>query len=52
MKRYSLPLRILATLLLLTLLMPGWGLLSSPSNFEKLPLVNVETIGSISPADH
>jgi hypothetical protein len=43
-ERYMLPLRILVTLLILTMLLPGWGLLSA-SHLHEESLVGLEGVG-------
>ena len=49
--RTMLMLRILLTLLILAMLMPGWGLLSASTLAERQPIVNNEAIGTVSPYD-
>jgi hypothetical protein len=44
-----LPLRILVTLLILTMLLPGWGPLSASNAYEDRPAISAGTIGSMSP---
>ena len=49
MARYSFPLRILITLLILTMLLPGWGLLSaSNADQETSPALREEAISNLS----
>ena len=50
-ERYMLPLRILVTLLILTMLLPGWGILSA-SHLQEETLIGVEaTVGNLWAAD-
>ena len=51
MERYMLPLRILVTLLILTMLLPGWGLLEAAHVYEEPSAIRADTISSISPFD-
>jgi hypothetical protein len=51
MERYSLALRILVTLLILTMLLPGWGLLEAANAYEMQPSINEGSIGILSPFD-
>lgn len=46
MDRTMLALRILVTLLILAMLMPGWGLLSASSKLSNTDAVQTETIGT------
>ena len=49
MERYLLPLRILVTLLILTMLLPGWGLLRASNAYEDAPAVSESAISRIAP---
>jgi hypothetical protein len=49
MERYMLPLRILVTLLILTMFLPGWGPLAASNAYEERPAISAATIESISP---
>jgi hypothetical protein len=51
MERYMLPLRILITLLLLTMLLPGWGPLNALHSHQEAPDMRAGTIGALSPFD-
>lgn len=51
MKRYMLALRILVTLLILTMLLPGWGMLGASNAYEMQPTMNEGAIGILSPFD-
>ena len=49
--RTMLMLRILVTLLILAMLMPGWGLLSASTLAKRQPTVTNDAIGTVSPSD-
>ena len=49
MERYQLPLRILITLLILTMLLPGWGPLSASRIMDAPPAMGENAIGTLSP---
>jgi hypothetical protein len=51
MERYMFPLRILITLLILTMLLPGWGPLSISIVPEPGPAMSADAIGVVSPFD-
>lgn len=46
MERYMLPLRILVTLLILAMLLPGWGLLGASNAYEEQPGVSAAPMES------
>ena len=45
MELYLFSLRVLVTLLILTLLLPGIGLLSTANAYEEVPVRNEDTVG-------
>jgi hypothetical protein len=47
-----LPLRILVTLLILTMLLPGWGLLNASHAYEERPAISAETMSTLAPLGH
>ena len=49
MERYTLPLRILLTLLILTMLLPGWGILSASHIQEDAPAVIENSVTTLAP---
>jgi hypothetical protein len=49
MERYMLPLRILVTLLILTMFLPGWGILEASNAYEEQTASTIDAIDSISP---
>lgn len=54
MGRKMLLIRILLTLLILTMLLPGWGFLDTSHAYESQdshPALNVDTIGALSPIE-
>jgi hypothetical protein len=50
-ERYLFPLRILVTLLILTMLLPGWGLLSASNAIEQQPAMSVDAMEKLSPSE-
>ena len=52
MDRYMLSLRILVTLLILTMLLPGWGLLDASHAYEERSTIREEAVSALAPFGH